>query len=120
MLSSACAFNPGYHKLTVSTDTYAIDEVNKIKIDSIFLNNTPAESDLSPLLISRFITIRLESLDYTMATTEKSNYKLIYELSLSEPISRINSSTSASKFSSTITKAGKDEEYIVESKVSLK
>ncbi len=118
MLSSACAFNPGYHKLTVSTDTYAIDEVSKIKIDSIFLDNTPTESDLSLLLISKSITLRLVSLDYTMATSEKSNYKLIYEFSLSEPISRINSSTSESKSSSTITKAGKDEEYTVESKVS--
>ena len=121
VLSSACTFTQRYHKLTVSTDTYAIDEVTKIKIDSIFIDNSPAESDLSLLLVFESIKSHLEQFGYTISSSEKSAYKLIYEMSVSDPISRMSSSTSESISSATITKEnneGKEEALIVENKVS--
>uniref|UniRef100_UPI0040482B98 hypothetical protein n=1 Tax=Roseivirga sp. TaxID=1964215 RepID=UPI0040482B98 len=121
LFSSACSFTQRYHKLTVSTDTYALDEATKIKIDSIFIDNSPAESDLSLLVLSQSIKSQLGEFGYKVSSTEKSPYKLIYEFSLSAPISRISSSTSESISSTTILKENKDgneEEHIVESKVS--
>jgi hypothetical protein len=108
------------HKLIIYVDTYVKEDLNKEKINAIFLVTSAIEVDLSLQLYSKAIKSKLNQLNYQNSLSSK--YHLTFEVSTSSPISQLSTSTESIHSTSVVTREnekGEEEEFEVASSMSV-